>query len=134
MIVICTGMRDWSNAATIENELLCLENFHGEVFHGDCPTGADAIVKECCDRLGFAAVAFPVDWRLGPSAGPRRNAQMVKAAKLRAAELRTKLLCLAFWDGESKGTLDTIRQATKAGIRVRIIPALIAELDKKETT
>lgn len=34
------------------------------------------------------------------------------------------LLCLAFWDGESKGTLDTIRRATKAGVRVRIIPEM----------
>lgn len=124
MIVLTTGSRTWANAACIENELLCLENFHQLVFHGACPTGADAIVRECCERLGFTERRFPADWKLGQSAGPRRNAAMLEAAIATAKEKHTRLLCLAFWDGESKGTLDTIRRATKAGVRVRIIPEM----------
>lgn len=49
---------------------------------------------------------FPAEWEeYGKSAGYRRNADIVNYADV----------VFAFWDGLSKGTLDTITKAAKAG-------------------
>ena len=54
---------------------------------------------------------FP-DWeKYGRGAGFKRNTQIVEAADL----------VIAFWDGLSKGTLDSINKAKKLNKRVEII-------------
>ena len=67
-------------------------------------------------RMGYrvSVERHPADWdRHGKGAGPIRNRAMAKSGADR---------CLAFWDGESRGTLDMITVATKHGIPVRIVP------------
>ncbi len=54
------------------------------VVHGDCPTGADAIVDRWTRRrldLGMIKLeTFPAQWgKYGKGAGPRRNALMIDA-------------------------------------------------------
>lgn len=52
------------------------------------------------------------DWdKHGKAAGPIRNSLIVADCDE----------VIAFWDGVSRGTLDTIRKATKAGKPVRIV-------------
>jgi hypothetical protein len=64
--------------------------------------GPDTVAKEWGDANGVQVTVFPADWdRLGDKAGPARNAQIVDASDA----------MLAFWDGESNGTLDSIKRA-----------------------
>lgn len=124
-IIVC-GSREWADPervyATLEHKRL-----HAAgpiiVVHGACPTGADAAAAYYChhDMTGYRAPRntvteepHPADWKAhGKAAGPRRNQEMADAG----ADL-----CLAFWDGESRGTLDMIQRAVRAGIPVRIVP------------
>lgn len=82
---------------------------HGGAF------GADYLARECAlDYLGWREEIHNPDWNAhGKAAGPIRNEEMAKAG----ADL-----CLAFWDGKSRGTLDMITRAVKHGIPVRIVP------------
>lgn len=60
----------------------------------------------------IAVKEFFPDWeKYGRGAGFKRNTQIVEAADL----------VIAFWDGLSKGTLDSINKAKKLNKRVEII-------------
>ena len=62
-------------------------------------------VDEAC-KMGLKTEVLKADWdRYGRSAGMRRNGELV--------ELADKVK--AFWDGSSRGTLNTINRAKKAG-------------------
>ncbi len=85
-----------------------------DIIVGDCPTGADATAVQLkCESVDIQSVeVFYADWYTqGKAAGPIRNQQMIDA-KPDAV--------LAYWNGRSPGTLDTIRRAARAGIPVFI--------------
>lgn len=64
--------------------------------------GIDSLAELVAKQLGFPTRVYPADWnRLGKSAGFQRNEQIV----LGCDELH------AWWDGESKGTENTISLA-----------------------
>lgn len=119
-ILVC-GTRTWLDGAPIYDELMIVCGHLGirdcselTIVHGACPTGADKIANDWATEAGAKIERWPADWNaFGKSAGPRRNEQMAEAG----ADL-----CLAFWDGESRGTLDMITRAVKHGIPVRIVP------------
>mgnify|MGYP001615276374 CR=1 FL=1 len=123
-IIVC-GSRTWDDFDTVAVELRLLADRwrHDSsglprdvtIVHGACPTGADKLADDWCAKAGIAKVErHPADWDShGKGAGFVRNRKM--------AELGA-VLCLAFWDGVSKGTLDMITQATRRGIPVRIVP------------
>lgn len=67
--------------------------------------GADSLAKRFAKYWGFEYSEFLPNWNeLGKSAGFRRNQQIVDECDV----------VLAFWDGKSKGTQDTINKAKKA--------------------
>ena len=117
-IIVC-GSRHWHDVEELKVQvLLALKEFIGRIVivHGHCPTGADHMADELAIELQprVTSERHPADWdTYGAGAGPRRNAQMASSG----AEV-----CLAFWDGRSKGTLSMIREATKQQIPVRIYP------------
>lgn len=89
------------------------------VVHGAAP-GVDTAVAETLTENPpherVSVEAHPADWRrLGRSAGPRRNQQMID---LGAA------LCLAFPTIESVGTWGCVRMAAAAGIKIHIHPLM----------
>ena len=49
--------------------------------------------------------------KYGPSAGPRRNAQMAEVADA----------LIAFWDGKSRGTKNMIDTANKKDLQVAVV-------------
>jgi hypothetical protein len=125
--ILITGSRDYADAALVKSsteELARQAKTRGVqliIVHGGCPTGADnfaALAVQSLIRQGYDLVeevhaVTGAEWdRIGPGAGPRRNTKMVSLGAS---------LCLAFWDGVSKGTLDTISKAVKAAIPV-ILP------------
>jgi hypothetical protein len=88
--------------------------------HGDCPTGADSVVRKSIARGEAAQAAtgehfmwrqerHPADWKtLGRRAGPMRNKKMV--------ELGADV-CVAFISKDSKGAAGCANMAERAGIR-----------------
>lgn len=117
-ILVC-GSRDWSDRATIERALLALPA-ETIVVHGFC-RGADLLAGSVARSLGMTVRFYPADWeKYGRSAGPRRNAEMLRAEHLPSEPID---LCLAFHDDieRSRGTLDMVTKARGAGIEVRVI-------------
>jgi len=118
--VIVTGCRDWRDEDAVDRELQALLDEHSSftLVHGACPTGTDEFARIWATSLDLRDIviveAHPADWKaLGKGAGPARNQLIVGAGAH---------LCLAFWDGVSRGTYDMITRAVRYGIPVKIIP------------
>lgn len=74
--------------------------------------GVDSVAVEEARRLHMPYEVYPADWNQhGRSAGFRRNQTIVDAADE----------VVAFWDGESRGTTDTVNRAKRANKPVRVI-------------
>ena len=75
--------------------------------------GADTICADFCRKiLGRPPIIFPADWdKYGKSAGFRRNRTIVENSDA----------LIAFWDGKSDGTADTIIHAEYKDIPVLIV-------------
>lgn len=109
MRVIVCGSRGWTDREQIANRLFDLPP-GSTIVHG-AAKGADRIAAQEGQKLGHLIEEHPADWRDGKRAGFFRNERM---AKLGAD------LCLAFWDGRSKGTSMMVDLAEKHGIPVEL--------------
>lgn len=68
--------------------------------------GVDRMAAVAAHNAGLVVIEYRPDWEHdGPGAGFRRNSLIVEQADR----------VVAFWDGKSKGTLDTIGKAQAAG-------------------
>jgi hypothetical protein len=73
--------------------------------------GADSLAEKYAREKGLLTHIIKPDWeKFGKSAGFRRNQDIINESDF----------CLAFWDGQSKGTLHSIELAKKKGIPVTI--------------
>ena len=78
--------------------------------------GGDAVGKEWANAHGYLVMGFPANWnRLGKSAGPVRNQDMVNYIKNK--ELRIAIL---FWDGQSRGTKHTLELCKQNNIPYKL--------------
>ena len=120
MKVLVCGSRDWTNGAAIEREFKKLPT--GTIIvHGACPTGADALAEKLAMKYGFPIRRYPADWENeGKSAGPKRNARMVREEHRNGEPIA---LGLAFTSDlqRSRGTRDCVERARKAGIKVEVV-------------
>ena len=74
--------------------------------------GPDTIGVKWAESLEIPTTVFKPDWeRYGRGAGMRRNTTIVENCDH----------LIAFWDGESKGTQDSIYKAKKLGKNVLVI-------------
>lgn len=131
MRVLICGDRSWKDSELIREYLQQLIKNHEEVHHelqdypggfepliiieGAAP-GADSIARFEAEKLGLTVLSFPAEWsKYGKSAGPKRNAQMLKEGKPDCV--------LAFHDyiENSKGTRGMIELAIKAEIPYKIV-------------
>lgn len=103
------GSRDYPHPSDIKNYVQNLPN--GTVVVSGAARGVDSIAANEARRRGLEIIEFPADWSKGRGAGFARNGKIVEASD----EI------VAFWDGKSRGTLDTITKARKAGKPVTII-------------
>ncbi len=109
-VVVC-GSRGWKDWATLRAALAILPA-GTQIVHGDA-RGADRMAGHVAASLRHFVARMPAQWeRYGRSAGMRRNEQMLGCVK--------PDLVIAFWDGSSRGTKDTIARAQAAGIRVSV--------------
>jgi len=79
---------------------------------GDCPTGVDAFVRSWWPDALLSV--FDADWTRGLSAGPIRNARILKDCKI--------LIAFPAAGRQSKGTMNAIEQAIRAGLEVHVYP------------
>lgn len=75
--------------------------------------GADSVAETYADNRKIPTIIHKPDWeRYGKSAGMLRNAYIVRDSDE----------VVAFWDGKSKGTANTIQRCKDAGKPIHIIP------------
>jgi hypothetical protein len=136
--VLVTSSRDWDHVAAVWNELSEMLREHGAVtvVHGGCRTGGDRIADgwahiQIRDGKNVTTEIHDADWdRYGRAAGPRRNAEMVKAG---ADECLCFLAqcsdhrCYRSDPHGSHGAAGCARMAAEAGIPVRYFgdPAIL---------
>ena len=73
--------------------------------------GVDGWAEAAARARGLEVEIYEADWKnLGPKAGPIRNQQIVS----RSNEV------VAFWDGKSRGTLNTLLLTQEASLPVTI--------------
>lgn len=120
MNIIIAGTRSFNNYPLLKRKMdkitskLDMTPYKSEVvvFSG-AAQGADRLGEQWAKERRLSVKRFHAEWtRLGSKAGPIRNAEMI-------AEGADVLV--AFHDGHSPGTMDMIKQATKAGITVKVI-------------
>lgn len=115
--ILITGSRHWTDKVAVSDALRQAWMDAGKpsrvvVVHGGA-RGADYIADVYAKRSGFVTEPHEADWKkFGYGAGPKRNQEMVDAG----ADI-----CLAFPKPDSKGTLDCMARAEKAGIPVKVI-------------
>jgi hypothetical protein len=113
VIVAVVGSRDFPRLTAVDELVngLWFAHVNLKIISGGA-RGVDSRVRVACkehlrpsgdpDPIPFEE--FPADWtRLGRPAGHARNQKLVEMSDL----------VIAFWDGESKGTKDTIDLALK---------------------
>lgn len=113
MKVIVAGGRNFN-----DYELLCskleniLKNQTDITIISGKARGADALGERYAQEQGYKLEAHPADWdQYGKRAGYIRNEEMAKVADA----------LVAFWDGNSRGTLHMINIAKRYGLKIRIV-------------
>ena len=113
MRVIVAGSRDITDYRLVE-EAIQRSGFHVTEIVSGTARGVDTLGETWALRAGVPVRQFPADWkRFGPSAGPRRNLEMIRYACEGGA-------LVAVWDGVSRGTKNSIDLAHKYGLPVFI--------------
>lgn len=113
MKLAVVGTRTFNDYKKLEQKIAELAVFHDieRIVTGDAP-GADALALRWAKKNGYPFTKYVADWnQFGKAAGPMRNQIIVNNADM----------LLAFWDGVSTGTADSIKKAKKKGIKVEIM-------------
>lgn len=109
-VLVC-GSRTWDDADAIVDRIGKLPRGTTVIQGG--AEGADLIAGRAAFVRGLRTKTYRADWaRLGRRAGIVRNLEMLDTGPA---------LVIAFWDGESRGTAHTIREAQRRGIPVEVI-------------
>lgn len=114
MRILVTGSRNWTDRPAMERAIW--EHTEEEAPSGVLivqggARGADRMAADIARDWGFRHATVPALWASeGRAAGPLRNQQMIDTYEPE--------LCLAFPEGDSKGTWDCMDRCEKAGIRV----------------
>lgn len=82
---------------------------------GACPDGADFLAERWAETAGVPCLTYPADW-VRPDGSKDRGAGHARNSLI----ARDVDLLIAFWDGESRGTLDTIWKCLDLGKPVQV--------------
>jgi hypothetical protein len=119
--VLITGLREASPAmlAKVEEVVQWVKRQGHTVLVGDAP-GVDAHVRVCAEALSVSTTVYGAYSRLG---GRRRSHEQVVVVP-EDYTVRDRLmaqacdLCVAVWNGRSRGTRSTFEHARRLGKRV----------------
>lgn len=110
MKVAVIGSRTFDKYESVYNILSKLKIT--EIISGGAK-GADSLAERYAKENNIPTKIFLPDWETyGKKAGFLRNTQIIEECEM----------VVAFWDGESKGTKDSLDKAEKLGKKVMIIP------------
>ena len=110
--VIIAGTRTFEDYSLLKERCdYYLQNYQEIEIVSGGSKGADFLGERYAVDSDYKLSKFPANWDLGPKAGPIRNRQMAEYADA----------LIAFWDGESKGTLNMINVAKELGLKVKIV-------------
>lgn len=106
MKIAVVGSRNYPDLAFVRKQVARLKQTYGRawIVSGGA-RGVDAVAEQAARTLCLPVLIFTADWSQGKGAGFTRNAEIIEHADI----------VVAFWDGHSRGTLDTISKARKAG-------------------
>lgn len=108
--VAIVGSREWSAKAPIISAVDDIPA-NGTLVSGGA-RGVDTIAEIRANERGLRTEIYRADWEnLGKAAGFIRNLAIVNSCD--------KLI--AFWDGKSRGTMDTVNKAKAAGIPYMLV-------------
>lgn len=110
--IIIAGSRRFDNYNFMRAKLRRVDigNYDVTVISGTAK-GADRLGEQWAKNHKFNIERYPANWSMyGKTAGIIRNRQMAEHADM----------CVVFWDGESKGTLNMIQTARDVGIPVYV--------------
>ena len=110
MKVIIAGGRNIHDYTLVLSALKESTFIPSEIVSGMAP-GVDTLAIQYANENNLPLIEFHADWvQYKRAAGPIRNRQM--------AEYGDALI--AIWDGESRGTMNMISEATKRGLKVYV--------------
>ena len=110
MKVAVIGSRTFNNYELLKQTLSKLEI---SLLVSGGSKGADSLGEQYANANNIPTKIFLPDWnKHGKSAGMLRNTDIINEAEI----------VVAFWDQNSKGTLDSINKAEKLGKKLIIIP------------
>lgn len=105
------GGRDFKNYSLMTK---LLENYKSKItlVVSGAAKGADSLGEKWAIDNNIETLIFPADWdRFGKTAGYIRNEDIIKHCDL----------CIAFWDGKSKGTKHSLSLCKKYNKPTKII-------------
>lgn len=115
--ILVTGSREFKDYRLIEKVLAEWRRYgYGTVIHG-AARGADSLADQAARSYGYNVIRVPAEWdRYGKRAGPIRNQKMLDDFK--------PDIVIAFHEDltKSKGTIDMVRRAIRAGLTVYTYP------------
>ena len=118
MRIVIAGSRGFEDYALLEQTLGLIldEQIEPVELVSGHAKGADLLAETYAKENGLPIRIIKPDWKAyRRAAGPIRNRQMLDYAKEESP------LVVAFWDGKSKGTRNTIETAKSLGIPVKTI-------------
>lgn len=112
MKVAIVGSRDYPNRDAVREYVRNLPADAVVVSGG--ASGVDSVAEDEASRCGLQTVIYLADWnKHGRAAGPIRNRMIVQEADR----------VVAFWDGRSRGTKNTIDTARSLGKPLEVYQA-----------
>lgn len=94
---------DYEIAKQVIFDILYINNYEiTEIISGGAK-GADTLGKRYAMMHGIPFVEYKPDWSIGKHAGLLRNTLIIENSDI----------VIAFWDGKSKGTVDSMKKAKK---------------------
>lgn len=109
MNVAVIGSRSFNDYDLVKNTLKLIKI---DLLISGHAKGADTLGERYADENNIPKKIFLPDWeKHGKAAGMIRNTDIIENAEF----------IIAFWDGSSKGTLDSMNKATKLNKKILII-------------
>lgn len=102
MRIAIVGSRGWTDEDTVQRYINTIPD--GSVVVSGGARGVDSIAEKFARARGLEVVVIKPDWSKGRGAGMERNGEIVAQSDV----------VVAFWDGKSPGTQNTINRALSA--------------------
>ncbi len=108
MKLAIVGGRNYNDYENVKYHVLLYfvkeRNIHFDEIVSGGASGADAMGKQLAKEMNIKYTEFPSDWnKHGKAAGPIHNEQIMQYTDK----------VIAFWDGQSKGTMNAINLARR---------------------